>query len=374
MRLLIALLLGFCLPSVSNAIDLYGTKDCGAIGGSWVNAHAPQRAGSCTLTQAFTLPRNTRLEVGTSVDLILANNGVLTVEGELLIIDTAAVVINGGSLINNSNIDINNDGKLTLNTGNVQNNGVISSEGNITNTNTVPRGQSMGGDIFNHNTIINFHGGEIHNHGRILSIGNGSIRTEAAGVFKNYSGGRYHATTDEIAGRLENLAGGYVSVGRALLVHSGAVLENSGHLDVGYATLTTSKGSQVSMLPGSGLTVGATHQLRGEMIVNGEFSNAGHISLGGTLRSSSTIGEQIRGTNDPIVNAASGVIVVYPTGMISIQDNVLINSAGASVDNGGIISLSCFSKFRDSGQYTGYPISQYCGIPPVVPPTLPKLF
>ncbi len=372
MRSLISSVLIIFLPVIGNAVGLYDSKDCMMIGGQWTNAPAPARVGSCTLTQAYTVPPNERLEVGTSVDLVLGTNGVLSIDGELLIINTAAVLINSGSLRNNNYIDINNDGKLTLNSGGVRNTGVISSEGNITNNHTIPPGQATGGGIYNDNIITNYHGGEIHNYGRILSTGGASINTEQQATFRNYLGGHYNAGVDEITGRLVNQ--GYISVGRGLVINQGAILESAGYVSVGYGMLLGEKGSRITMLAGSSTSVGSTNQLRGEIIVNGEFTNAGDIWLSGTLKIISTMGDQLRGTNAPMINVSPGAIIVHGTGEINIQDNVFINNGGSSIVNNGRIALSCFSTFEDNGMYNGNGVSQQCIIPPVVPPTFPKWF
>ncbi len=373
MRILCPLFLTLCLPAIANAIDLNDSKGCASIGGQWIVAPTFGRIGSCTLSQVYTVPRNERLEIGVSVDLVLANGGALNIDGELLIIDTAAVLINGGSLQNNNYIDINNDGELTLNTGYIGNHGVISSEGNITNNHTIPMGQSTGGGIFNYNVISNFDGGEIHNYGRILSTHSASIITDLRGTFRNYQGGFYAVGLDEIRGRLENQAGGYIVVGHRLTINQGAIFESAGDVNVGYGLLLGEKGSRITLLTGSATTV-ATSQVVGTIMANGEFSNAGNLWLGGVLMSTSTIGNQLSGSNSPVANVAPGSISVHSTGKISIQDNVFTNNVGASIVNSGTIVLSCFSAWNNNGMFSGNAVLQGCTIPPVTLPPLPKLF
>ncbi|MEL7025488.1 MAG: hypothetical protein AAGL69_17260 [Pseudomonadota bacterium] len=187
--------------------------DCNAIGGQWdLNVPRPQFA-RCALTQYYLVDAGRRLELDLGVELEIRGNGVLHNRGQILILNTAQLDIQG-VFTNEGLVVADNRAEIFFRRGQVNNNGRMEIEGDIFIVNTARLPSGWRECWYNSGSIMLTSGGNLFNRGGCLDGDRGgALDVQLTGTFVNeanafYRGGR----SDVITGIFRNERGGWAQL------------------------------------------------------------------------------------------------------------------------------------------------------------------
>lgn len=320
------------------AAPLFDRSDCEALGAVWMNGvPGSGRFGSCTVASQLTVPRGDVLEVGPSVDLAVPGGTRLINHGGLELRGTSKLIINGGTVENLTQLNINNNAELIVDQGWLNNTGRIEVDGKLTNEPS--SGTVFTWGIFNSGNIHIIRGGELWNHGEIIEFP--SVRADQRtlivdldGALLNEPGGRWHPNDAHVFGLVRNAKGAEILLRHRLQLHSNGSITNAGYFAVWseasafvideQATLSSTSGSQLKIDGGT-------------VRVNGNIDLAG-------------------ATLENRFNRywPNGRLWVMPGGLVTVQlGGHLINRKDADFHNDGTIILKCIAFFTEEQPITG---------------------